>query len=274
MARGTGVATEKVLTVIAVDDEPLALRRVAQVLAHIPRIKLIGTYRGGAQGIDAVREKRPDVLLLDVNMAEIDGFDVIAQLGEDAPVVVFVTAFEKFAIRAFDVQATDYILKPLELDRTRAAFDNARQRIQQRVAGDTIAEMRSVVETLRGQEPAPASRRYESEIWVPWAGTFERLKVGSIDWIEAEGDYVLVHALGKAHLIRETMSSMEERLDPETFARVHRSAMVAHGKIVKIEKPAYGRLLLVLDSGAKVPVGRSYLKAVKSWMALPEGMQD
>jgi DNA-binding LytR/AlgR family response regulator len=268
------VASEKILTVIAVDDEPLALRRVAQVLAHIPRVELIGTYRGGAEGIDAVREKRPDILLLDVNMAEVDGFDVVAELGDDAPVVVFVTAFEKFAIRAFDVQATDYILKPLELDRTRAALDNARQRIEQRVAGDTVAEMRSVVETLRSAEPAAPSRRYESEIWVPWAGSFERLKVSSIDWIEAEGDYVLVHALGKAHLIRETMSNIEERLDPEAFARVHRSAIVAHGKIVKIEKPAYGRLLLVLESGAKVPVGRSYLKTVKAWIALPEGMQD
>jgi DNA-binding LytR/AlgR family response regulator len=250
------------------------LRRVAQVLAHIPRVELIGTYRGGAEGIDAVREKRPDILLLDVNMAEVDGFDVVAELGDDAPVVVFVTAFEKFAIRAFDVQATDYILKPLELDRTRAALDNARQRIEQRVAGDTVAEMRSVVETLRSAEPAAPPRRYESEIWVPWAGSFERLKVNSIDWIEAEGDYVLVHALGKAHLIRETMSNIEERLDPEAFARVHRSAIVAHGKIVKIEKPAYGRLLLVLESGAKVPVGRSYLKTVKAWIALPEGMQD
>lgn len=178
----------KTIRVLAIDDEPLALRRVSLALDAIPDVALIGTSRSGEAGLELIRELHPDVLFLDINMAEFDGFDVIAALGDNAPLVILVTAFQEHAVRAFGVAVQDYLLKPLEFERVREALDRARERLAERDAADRATELESVVDALRSQKPVAEGPRLETELWVPWAGTFERLAVEEIDWVEAEGD--------------------------------------------------------------------------------------
>lgn len=261
----------KVLRVVAVDDEPLALRRVSLAIDAIPNVALIGTSRSGQEGLELAKELRPDVLLLDINMAEFDGFEVAAGLGEDPPLVIFVTAFQEHAIRAFGAKAQDYLLKPLEFDRLHEALDRARERLKERQSVSRAEELSEVVNALRSQKPAAEAQRFETELWVPWGGSFERLGALEIDWVEAEGDYVRIHARSKTYLVRETMANMTTRLDPDIFHRVHRSALVNRPKVEKIDRPRGKQFILSLSSGARVPVGRNYLKHVRAWLAAKAG---
>jgi DNA-binding LytR/AlgR family response regulator len=261
------MTTARPLTVIAIDDEPLALRRLSLAIEHLEGFVLVGTARGGEAGIDLVREMRPDILLLDINMAEFDGFNVLDELADEAPLVIFVTAFQEYAVRAFEVRAFDYLLKPIEFDRLRSALESARGRLSQEQAIDRAQELQEVVDALRENRRQELSRRYDREIWAPWGGSHERLSIDEIDWVESEGDYVRLHARGKTYLMRDTMARMEEKLDPELFRRVHRSALVYQPKVQRIDHPAPGRYVLVLNTDARVPVGRSYLKRVKGWIA-------
>lgn len=267
----TGLDDPKVLRVIAIDDEPLALRRISMAIDGFPNVALIGTSRSGQAGLELVNEQHPDVLLLDISMAEFDGFDVVAGLGDDAPYVIFVTAFQEHAIRAFEARAQDYLLKPLEFDRLHDALDRARERIKERNSASRAEELSAVVAALRDQRLVKDAPRFEKEIWVPWGGSFERLSVEEIDWVEAEGDYVRIHARAKTYLLRETMANMEKRLDDEVFRRVHRSALVNQVKVEKIDRPRGKQFVLSLSSGTRVPVGRNYVKLVREWIAAKAG---
>jgi two-component system, LytTR family, response regulator len=260
-----------VLRVVAIDDEPLALRRISMAIDAIPNVALIGTSRSGQAGLELARDLRPDVLLLDINMAEFDGFDVIAGLGEDPPLVIFVTAFQEHAIRAFEARAQDYLLKPLEFNRLHEALDGARGRLKERNSASRADELQAVVAALRDQRPAANAPRFETELWVPWGGSFERLAATEIDWVEAEGDYVRIHARGKTYLLRETMAKMAKRLDDKIFQRVHRSALVNQPKVERIDRPRGKQFVLSLSTGAKVPVGRNYLRQVRVWLAVKAG---
>lgn len=258
---------EKALSVVAVDDEPLSLRRLARAISAIDGVELIGTAGSGQEGVEQVRSLKPDVLILDINMAEVDGFDVLDELGDDRPLVIFATAFQEYAVRAFDVKALDYLLKPIDTVRLEQSLNNARARLAEMESAERADELSSVLDAVREQRSEPkVQQRYETEIWAPWAGRFERLPIAEIDWIKSEGDYVLVHARGKTHLIRETMANMEKRLDPQQFTRVHRSALVSHHKVVQICRRGYGRWFLSLQNGEMVPVGRSFQPMVRKWI--------
>jgi two-component system LytT family response regulator/two-component system response regulator AlgR len=269
------------LRVLAVDDEALALRRIEIAMSRVPGAELIGTARGGREGLELVEQLRPDVLLLDINMAGFGGFDVVDGLSAaNAPLVIFITAFDQYAVRAFQVSAVDYLLKPLEFDRLQAALDKARTTLRLIDAEERAAELKELVTTLRqhraaAQEPS----RYETEIWAPRGCGFERVLVADINWVEAERDYVQLRTGARSYLIRETMNGMEARLDPEVFIRVHRSALVRIDRIGSIRRPGYGRFSLLLTSGEEVPVGRTYVKQIKKLIgagageAEPEPMQ-
>ena len=257
------------LRILAVDDEPLALRRLEIILSRMADADLVGRARSGAEALALIPTLSPDVLLLDIRMAGMDGFDIVEALADGpAPQIIFVTAFDAFAPRAFDVSAVDYVLKPVEFDRLRAALDKARARIAATDAVDRVTELSALLATVRASRPAvDPSPRYESEFWVQHRGEFVRLFAHDIAWIAAERDYVLLHAHGRAYLLRETMAGMEARLDPDAFLRIHRSSIVPKARITGVRALAYGHVQVVLASDEKLRVGRTYVKAVRDLIA-------
>lgn len=256
------------LSVYAVDDEPLALRRLELLLERLPDVELVGTARNGREAIGAMRTIGADVLLLDIRMAGLDGFDVVEALtGPKVPLIIFVTAYDHFAVRAFEISAVDYIVKPVELDRLRDALARARHHLESADAKVRVGELRDAIAVLRGQPPAEAARRYETQIWTERRNRFVPVKVGDIDWIEAERDYVRLHVGGESYLLRETIGAMETRLDPEQYARVRRSALVRRDRIEAIRRAGYGDYRVQLRSGNEVRVGRTYVKSVRALLA-------
>jgi DNA-binding LytR/AlgR family response regulator len=256
------------LRIIAIDDEVLALRRVEIALSQIPDIELVGTARGGREGLELIDKLKPDVLLLDINMAGFGGFDVAERLtGSDAPLIIFVTAFDEYAVRAFQVSAIDYLLKPLEFDRLRAALDKARTTLRLIDADERAAELKELLATLRRDRAPSEQPRYEAELWAPRGSGFERVLVSQIDWVEAERDYVHLHTPGRSYMLRETMNGIQGRLDPDMFIRVHRSALLRIDRIGLICRPGYGRFSVQMTTGQEVPVGRTYVKKIRKLIA-------
>lgn len=256
------------LRILAVDDEPLALKRVELLLMRVPGVELAGKASSGPEAIEAVRELRPDVLLLDIKMAGQSGIDVVEQLeGPYLPQVVFVTAFDEFAIRAFEIGAVDYVLKPVELSRLNAALERARRSLAALDAEERMAELREVVAALRAQARTADAKRYESEIWAERRGEYVQIKIADLDWVAAERDYVRLHAHGQSYLLRETISSLEARLDPEHFIRVRRSALVRIGQVTGIRRPGYGDFRVKLADGSELRVGRTYVKRIRELIA-------
>jgi DNA-binding LytR/AlgR family response regulator len=256
------------LRIVAIDDEALALRRVEIALSQVPDVELVGTARGGREGLALIEKLRPDVLLLDINMAGFGGFDVVEGLtAANAPLIIFVTAFDEYAVRAFQVSAIDYLLKPLEFDRLRAALDKARTTLRLIDADERTAELKELIATLRRDRQPAEQPRYETELWAPRGSGFERVLVSQIDWIEAERDYVHLHTPGRSYLLRETMNGIQSRLDPDMFIRVHRSALVRIDRIGVICRPGYGRFSVQMTTGQEVPVGRTYVKKIRKLIA-------
>lgn len=262
------------LRIMAIDDEALALRRVEIALSQIGGVELVGTARSGREGLDLVAKLKPDVLLLDINMAGFGGFDVVDGLGQHAPLVIFVTAFDEYAVRAFQVSAIDYLLKPLEFDRLRTALDKARTTLRLVDADERAAELKELVAALRQHKASADGPRYETELWAPRGAGFERVLVSQIDWIEAERDYIHLHTPGRSYLLRETMNGIEARLDPEMFIRVHRSALVRVDRIGCIRRPGYGRLAVQMTTGREVPVGRTYVKRIKQMIGAGQAQAE
>lgn len=252
------------IRVFAVDDEALALRRLELLLRRIDGVALVGTARSGAQALERIAETRPDLVLLDVRMGSMDGFEVVERLaGPDMPMVVFVTAFDEFAVRAFEVSAIDYLVKPVEIDRLSAAVDKARTALARQDSALHIAELQSVIAALRQDRPAPGPR-FETEIWAQRRGEFVRVLAADVDWIEAERDYIHLHAGDTSYLLRETIGGMQARLDPGAFLRIRRSALVRLDAVTGIRKAGYGDLRVQLASGVQLRVGRTYVKQVRA----------
>lgn len=254
-----------VLRIIAVDDEPLALRRVELLLARIPKVELIGKALNGPDGLVLIEDLRPDILLLDIKMAGVTGFDLVERLSSGyAPRVIFVTAFDGFATKAFEVGAIDYVLKPVELDRLTAAIDRARRALAAMDAEERLAELRQVVSALREQTQDVETKRYETEIWAERRSEFVRVRIADLDWVAAERDYVRLHAHGNSYLLRETISNLGARLNPEQFIRVRRSALVQIDRVTGIRKAGYGDFRVMLTDGSEIRVGRTYVQQIRS----------
>lgn len=256
------------LRILAVDDEPLALTRIELLLSRIADVELVDKALSGADALDRIQELRPDVVLLDIKMTGRSGFDVVEQLsGPHVPLVIFVTAFDQFATRAFDVGAVDYVLKPVELGRLAAALQRARRSLTAIDAEQRIEELRRVVSALREQARVVESKRYESEIWAEHRGEFVRISVAALDWVSAERDYVRLHAHGHSYLLRETISSLEARLDPELYVRVRRSALVRIDRVTGVRKAGYGDFRVTLTDASEIRVGRTYVQKIRSMIA-------
>jgi len=256
------------IRILAVDDEPLALKRVELLLMRLPNAELVGKASSGPEASKAIGELRPDVVLLDIKMAGQSGIDVVEQLeGPYLPQIIFVTAFDEFAIRAFEVGAADYVLKPVELTRLNAALERARRSLAATDAEERMAELREVVAALRSQAHTVDSKRYESEIWAERRGEYVQIKIADLDWVAAERDYVRLYAHGQSYLLRETISSLESRLNPEHFIRVRRSALVRIDQVTGIRRPGYGDFRVRLADGSDLRVGRTYVKRIRELIA-------
>ncbi len=254
----------EMLRILAVDDEPLALRRVELLLARIPQARLVATSLGGEEATKLVDELKPSVILLDIKMAGFSGFDVVERLNpENAPAVIFVTAFGEFALKAFEVGAVDYVLKPVELGRLQAALDRARRTLETQDAVERLEDLKSAIATLRREAQARETPRGETEVWVEKRNEYVRVGIDALEWIEAERDYIRLHTARDSYLLRETISNFAERLDPGQFARIRRSAIVKIGSIMGVRRAGYGDFRVVLSGGAEIRVGRTYVGATR-----------
>ncbi len=242
----------EIRTVVA-DDEPLARRGIRQLLARHADVTVVAEARDGLDTLATLAEHRPDLLFLDVQMPELDGFEVLRRHGPARmPAVIFVTAYDAFAVRAFEAQALDYLVKPVQEARFAEAIARARARLR---AGDAEALARRL-EALLALRDAEAARE---RLLVPTAAGELVLDAGEIDWIQAEDYYAAIHVHGRRHLIRESLASLEQRLDGATggrFVRAHRSALVNVERIRELRVDAAGETVLVLRDGTRVPVSR------------------
>lgn len=243
------------LRVLLVDDEPLALDRLTALFRQLPGVEVVGTANDGVSAARAIAVLRPDLVMLDIQMPEKSGLAVAAELPPaDRPEIVFVTAFEAFAPDAFEVEATDYLLKPVRFDRLRHAIERARRR--RALQADAAA--------FAAQPPAPAAfpGDFDDAIWVQVRDGSVRVPVDSIDWIEAARDYVMLHTATRSLIHRTTMSALQRRLDPAGLTRVHRSAFVRLSLVTAVQRHPNGSLSLTIRNGANVSVGPSYAEAV------------
>jgi DNA-binding LytR/AlgR family response regulator len=254
------------LRVIAIDDEPLALRRLEWCLEDLPGIALVGKTGDPQHGLDMIRTLSPDVVLLDVEMPELTGFELIESLGAIAeialPEIVFVTAFDHFAVKAFGISAVDYLLKPVERSRLHEALERARVRRELRDAQARVQELREIIDSLRAERRGGTQKKYENELWIREGDARVRIPVQMIERLEADGDYVRLHVGQRMRLMRARLGDLADRLDPAQFVRIHRSEIVRHDLIAAIRRHDSGRTFAVLAGGREVPVSRRYVSRI------------
>ena len=256
------------MRVLIVDDEPLARRRLVQMLAVFPEVEIVGEAEGGEEALKLVSLLRPEVLLLDIQMPEVDGLAVLRALPADnAPAVVFVTAAEHHAVEAFELRASDYVVKPVSADRLESALDQARSDVEARRAGERLFFLQARLAELESRALAAS----DLGLWVQVGSERRRLPLGEIRWVEADRNYVRVHMNGQAHLVNALLGDMESRLDAEAFLRVHRSAIVRKDKVRAVLRGRFSTPLLELEGGHRLPVGRKYRDAVRTAFETPSG---
>ncbi len=242
----------KIRTVI-IDDEPLARDKLRGFLARHPAFELVGEAGDGLSAVALLEESRPDLALLDIQMPELDGFEVLAAVeGPRLPYIIFVTAHNDYAIQAFEVGAVDYLLKPVAPDRFDQALQRAEARLGQGADAGFTARLARALEQIAPARP-PLERFLVKE-----RGRSSLVAVAEIDWIEAAGNYLKLHARSGTHLLRATMKEIEARLDPVRFARIHRTTIVNLDRVRYLEPWSHGDQLVVLQSGEKLTLSRRF----------------
>ena len=257
-----------VIRALVVDDEPLARRGIRARLARAGGYSIVAECASGREAIGAIREHSPDVVFLDVQMPGVDGFGVIREIGADRmPVVIFVTAYDTHALRAFDAHALDYLLKPIDDERFASAVERARRRVAERDESAVARRLVALMQEVGSAADASHAGRVESPAAVPAPpgrivvrdrDRVLLIDVGDIDWIGADGDYVRVHTAGKSHLLRDTMAAMESRLDPSAFVRIHRSAIVNVDRIRELRPYSSREYSVILRDGTRLRLSRRY----------------
>lgn len=252
---------QRIRTVI-VDDERLARQRVRRLLSREADIDVLGECASAEEASAILRDVEVDLLFLDIQMPQTDGFDLLASLEEDkVPVVVFVTAYDEYALKAFEVHAFDYLLKPFDSDRFARTLAAAREQVAKlRDSNSTSERLDALVAELRGR------KKYPARIPVKSSGRIVFVRIPDIDWIEAADNYVCLHVGGETHLLRETMSALEKRLDPQEFARIHRSTIVNLDRVKELRAWFHGEYLVVLTDGTELNLSRSYRDRMLSFM--------
>lgn len=241
------------LKVLIVDDEPPARRKILRFLDADPDIGQVEEAANGKEAVAAIRRGNHDLVFLDVQMPGLDGFGVIHELQADVlPAIVFVTAHDEHAIKAFEVRALDYLLKPFDEDRFAAAIERAKEHIRVGRAAEISGVVQNLVSEIKSESP------YVDRVMVKSAGRIFFVKVGEIAWIEAAGNYVKLHVGATEHLLRETMDSLLSKLDPRAFARVHRSHAVSLDYIREMYHWSHGDYMIVLKDGTELKLSRRY----------------
>ena len=236
-----------------IDDEPLARERVKRFLRDEDEIEIIGECSNGVDAVGAIKEKKPDLVFLDIQMPEKNGFEVIRSLsGKYLPTVVFVTAYDQYALQAFDVHALDYLLKPFTRERLHRAVMRAREQIDGKRFGRIDERLTSLIADLKTE------KKYLERLVVKTTGRVFFLKSDEIDWIEAAGNYVKLHVGRETHMIRETMNGIETKLDPDRFLRIHRSTVVHIDRIKELHPMFSGDYAVILRDGTELALSRNY----------------
>lgn len=242
---------KRVRTLI-VDDESLARDRLRQLLEKEPAIEIVGECSDGRAAVAAIRKEAPELVFLDVQMPELDGFGVAETLGAEAgPVIVFVTAHDRFALRAFEIHAVDYLLKPFDRERFQKALRRALDQIDHRASRGLIERQAALIAELKSPRPG-------EQLAVKSGGHTVWVRLEDIDWISSADNYTELHVGTKSHLLRETLSALEARLEPAKFVRISRSAIVNAQRIKEIKRLFYGGCELTLQGGARLTLSRRY----------------
>jgi two-component system LytT family response regulator len=244
---------------LVVDDEPLAREGIRSLASKDSCLTIIGDASNGKEAVEAIRKMRPDVIFLDIQMPEMNGFQVLTQLNsEKLPYVIFITAYDQYAVRAFEVHALDYLLKPVDEERFQRAVERAKSLLHSRT--DWHLQIRSILDDFKQSTP-----RYLEWLIIKENGRVFLLKTDEIDWIEASGNYATVHSAGKSYLIREAMTSLESELDPTLFCRIHRSTIVHIDRIVEMEPLLHGDCRVKLKDGTVLLISRRFRDRLKPY---------
>jgi two-component system LytT family response regulator len=243
---------------LIIDDEPLPRERIRTLLSEHQTIELIGECEDGKEAVEAIIEQSPDLIFLDIQMPELDGFGVLASLpAEHLPATIFVTAYDEYAIRAFEVNALDYLLKPINPARFEKAVSRATERLSQK-SHEQDRKLMDFVEQMR------IERGYTRRFVVRAGAKLSFVQTGDIDWIDTADNYVRLHVSGQEYLVRETLKSVEGQLDPAVFIRVHRSAIINIDRIEAVEPYFHGDYIITMKDGTRLNTSRSYSERLRS----------
>jgi two-component system LytT family response regulator len=256
--------TKTKIRTLLVDDEPMARAQVRTLLGEESDIEVVGECASGPEAVSAIKSMSPDLVFLDVQMPEMDGFELARALGSDQmPAVVFVTAFDEYALRAFEIHALDYLLKPFSAARFKSAVAHAREHLEQRRATTISRELLALLPAVR------PSTKYPERLIVKSSGRIYFVRTIDIDWCEAAGNYVRIHVGPQTHLIRDTMGHVESDLDPARFVRIHRSSIVNVDRIQELQPSFNGEYVVLLHGGTRLTLSRSYREELQSRLGKP-----
>ncbi len=246
------------LRTLIVDDEPLARERLHKLLKAEPDIEILGECANGWEALAAIEKQKPDLVFLDVQMPEMDGLEVLAELGDGPlPAVIFCTAYDRFALKAFELHALDYLLKPFDLRRFQKALQRAREQIKLKHTGDLSQRLSSLLAELKS-EP-----KHQDRLAIKTGDRVLLLRVDEIDWIEAADNYVELHVGTESHLLRETLTALEARLAPDKFLRINRSTIVNLERIKELQPLFHGEYAVLLRNGTRLTLSRSHRDKLK-----------
>ena len=243
---------------LVVDDEPIARARVVSLLKQEEDIEVVGEYANGKQALSAIESTSPDLLFLDIQMPEVNGLDLARSIQSSGPAVVFVTAYDEYALRAFEVHAMDFLLKPFSAERFRSALGHAREQVSQRRKG---VDSKTTMADRRNARP--------NRLMIKSGGRIHFVRMTDIDWCEAQGNYVRVHVGAQEHLVRDTMSHLESELDPQQFVRIHRSTIVNVDRIQEMQSSFNGEYVVLLRTGTRLTLSRGYREILQARLGKP-----
>lgn len=249
------------LRILIADDEPLALDRTRSALNSLDGTLIVGEARNYDETLELIKTSTPDLIVLDIQMPGGSGLSIAENISNlpKKPEVIFISAFDHYATEAFNLDASDYLLKPYRTDRLKSAIERAKRRLSARTAGQRLAELELLIRKMEPSEKEGSKTSpYDDALWVPRPGGVSRVTLDSIIWVEASRDYLLLHTALRSYIIRETMTHIGTKLDPNRIIRVHRSAYVNKACIVKIDRTGRDAITLTLSNNTEVKVGASY----------------
>jgi two-component system, LytTR family, response regulator len=248
----------KKIRALIVDDEPLARRTIRDLLREDPDVEVVGECGSGAEAVGSIRKHQPDLLFLDIQMPGMSGFDVLSKVEhERIPAIVFVTAFDEYALRAFDVHALDYLLKPFTDERFREALAQAKSHVELKEVSRLSKSLRALLNDRAAAEDAPKRKGFLTRFMIRLGSRVVFVNPSDVDWIEADNYYAKLHVAGKSHLLRVSMNELEEKLDPRTFLRIHRSSIINLDRVKELHQNPNGEYVVVLKDGTELKLSRA-----------------